>query len=101
MGADRSGESSTEIPPAAMSAISSRIEIIASQKRSSSPRSSLSGFDHQRSRDWERHRRCVESVVDESFGDVVNGYAGLLVISRRSRMHSCATRPCVAVYSTG
>ena len=43
-------------------------------------RFALGRFDHQRSGDRPRHRRCVEAVVDQPFGDVL-GVGDLLVVA--------------------
>ena len=37
----------------------------------------LCRLDHERSRNRERHRRRVETVVNQSLGDIVNRYTGL------------------------
>ena len=70
----------------------------ASQKRSSSAfASALGRLDHQRAGHGERHRRRVEAVVDQPLGDVVDTRCRVSRVSgRRSRMHSCATRPLCA-----
>ena len=64
--------------PSSTSRISSRIAIIASQKRSSSAlRLALGRLDHQRARHREGHRRRVEAVVHQALGDVLDLDAGL------------------------
>ena len=75
--------------------------IIASQKRSISPRSSDSvGSTISVPGDRERHRRRVEAVVDQALGDVVDGDAGLLGHRRAGRGCTRARRgrsgPCTA-----
>ena len=70
--------------PSSTSRISSRIAIIASQKRSSSAlRLALGGLDHQRARHRQRHRRRVEAVVHEPLRDVLDLDPGLLEAARR------------------
>ena len=80
--------------PSSTSAISSRIAIMASQKRSSSRlRFRFGRLDHQRARHRKAHGRRVEAVVDQPLGDVVDGDADGVLERRGSTMHSCATRP--------
>ena len=75
-GAPRSGESSGVHSPASTRSISPRIAIIASQNRSSSREVlALGRLHHQRAGDREAHRRCVEAVVDQPLGDVVDADA--------------------------
>ena len=58
-------------------AISPRMEIMASMKRSSSVEVlRLGRLDHERAGDGPRHRGRVDAVVDQALGDVLGGDAG-------------------------
>ena len=100
-GACFSGLSSRSAAPCSMARISSRIAIIASQKRSSSAWLSLSvGSIISVPATGKRHRRRVEAVVDQPLGDVLDRDAGGLLerpqVEDALVRHAGRSRPCRA-----
>ena len=87
--------------PVATASISAWMEIIASQKRSSSAFDSLSvGSTIIVPATGQRNGRRVEAVIHQTLGDIFD-FNACVFHWRRSRMHSWATRPCLPLKSTG